>query len=147
MNSTNNDSEPAYYAVLIAPVRYDKRLSPSAKLLYAEITALTNKLGFCYASNSYFEKLYDVSKQSINNWLKNLEECGFIQRHIYRAKGSKEILNRYITIFDKPMQINLNRPIQEILNDNTITLNSKLNISLKNENKSFKKPTRSRVLK
>ena len=138
MNSSKKQSDPSYYAILIAPVRYDKNLSSSAKLLYAEITSLTNKLGFCYARNSYFEGLFNVSKQSINNWLKNLEDNGYIQRHIHRPKGSKEILNRYITIFEKP--------IQEILNDNTKHLNSKHNISLKNENEIFKNQSRTRVL-
>ena len=75
--------EPSYYAILTAPVRYDKRLTPSAKILYAEITSLTNQLGFCYASNRYFENLYQVSTQSINSWLKQLQEFGYIQRHLY----------------------------------------------------------------
>lgn len=141
-----DNEKPSYYSIIIAPVRYDKRLTPSAKILYAEITALTNENGFCHAGNRYFQDLYQVSKQSVNNWLQQLESYGYIERHIYRKKGSKEILNRYITIFDKPMQINLNRPIQEILNDNTITINTKLN-NLKNENRNFKKPNRKRVLK
>ena len=106
--------EPSYYAVLTAKVRYDKNLTPNAKLLYAEITALSNTLGFCYAKNCYFEKLYGKSKQSINSWLKQLEDQGYIERHIYREKGSKEILNRYITLIEKPTKINLNRPIEEI---------------------------------
>jgi CTP-dependent riboflavin kinase len=111
--------EPSYYSIIPAPVRYDKRLTPAAKILYAEITSLTNKYGFCYSSNRYFQNLYKVSKQTINNWLKQLSEYGYIKRHIYREKGCKEILNRYITIFEKPIQINLNRPIQEILAENT----------------------------
>ena len=119
--------EPAYYSIIPAPVRYDKRLTPNAKILYAEITSLTNKLGFCYANNRYFENLYQVSKQSINFWLKQLEQYGYIKRHIYRSKGSKEILNRYITIFEKPIQVNFNRPIQEILKENNKTLNIKSN--------------------
>ena len=117
------NKEPSYYSILPAPVRYDNRLTPNAKILYAEITSLTNKLGFCYANNKYFQTLYEVSKQTINNWLKQLEQYNYIERHIYREKGSKEILNRYITIFEKPIQINLNRPIQDILKDNS--LNSK----------------------
>ncbi|WP_437824817.1 helix-turn-helix domain-containing protein [Tenacibaculum mesophilum] len=119
--------EPAYYSIIPAPVRYDKRLTPNAKILYAEITSLTNKLGFCYANNRYFENLYQVSKQSINFWLKQLEEYGYIERHVYRDKGSKEILNRYITIFEKPIQVNFNRPIQEILKENNKILNIKSN--------------------
>lgn len=119
--------EPAYYSIIPAPVRYDKRLTPNAKILYAEITSLTNKLGFCYANNRYFENLYQVSKQSINFWLKQLEEYGYIERHVYRDKGSKEILNRYITIFEKPIQVNFNRSIQEILKENNKILNIKSN--------------------
>lgn len=119
--------EPSYYSIIPAPVRYDKRLTPNAKILYAEITSLTNQLGFCYANNRYFQDLYRVSKQSINFWLKQLEEYGYIQRHLYRDRGSKEILNRYITIFEKPIQVNFNRPIQEILKENNKTLNTKPN--------------------
>jgi len=128
--------EPSYYSIIPAPVRYDKRLSPAAKVLFAEITSLCNKHGFCYSQNRYFENLYQVSKQTINNWLQQLEAYGYIERHIYRNEGSKEILNRYITIFEKPMQINFNRPIQEILKDNTTRFNTKSNNSFKK-----KKPT------
>lgn len=127
--------KPSYYSVIIAPVRYDKRLTPAAKILYAEITSLTNENGFCHARNKYFQDLYNVTKQTINNWLQQLENYGYIKRHIYRKKGSKEILHRYITIFDKPIQINLNRPIQEILNDNNTSINIKSNNSLKEKNK------------
>ncbi|QCD62854.1 helix-turn-helix domain-containing protein [Tenacibaculum maritimum] len=119
--------EPSYYSIIPAPVRYDKRLTPNAKILYAEITSLTNQLGFCYASNKYFQDLYQVSKQSINTWLKQLEEYGYIKRHIYRDRGSKQILNRYITIFEKPIQVNFNRSIQEIFTDNNKALNNKFN--------------------
>ncbi len=133
--------EPSYYVVLKAKVRYDKNLTPNAKLLYAEIKSLSHNLGFCYAKNGYFEKLYGVSKQSINSWLKQLEDQGYIERHIYREKGSKEILNRYITLIEKPTKINLNRPIEEILQDNTtaISLNSN-NSKKKKERKESKSP-------
>lgn len=131
-----NNKEPSYYSIIPAPVRYDKRLSSSSKIFYAEITSLTNKYGFCYSSNKYFQNLYKVSKQTINNWLQQLEEYGYIKRHIYREKGSKEILNRYITIFEKPIQINLNRPIQKILTDNnTSNIIVKSNNSLKKKRK------------
>lgn len=126
-----NKVEPSYYSILPAPVRYDKRLIPNAKILYAEITSLTNQMGFCYATNRYFEDLYQVSTQSINTWLKQLEKYGYIKRVIYRDKGTKEILNRYITIFEKPIQVNLNRPIQEIFKDNNKALNIKSNTSYK----------------
>lgn len=137
--------EPSYYSIIPATVRYDNRLTPNAKLLFGEITSLTNKHGFCYSNNRYFQELYKVSKQTINNWLQQLEEFGYIQRHIYRCEGSKEILNRYITIFDKPIQINLNRPIQEILTDINTRFNNKSNNYLK-EKKSKNKGKRGHII-
>ena len=56
---------PNYCAILSAEVRYDNRLKPNVKLLYAEITALCNMNKECYASNKYFSDLYNKSKGTI----------------------------------------------------------------------------------
>ena len=49
--------KPNYYAILSAEVRYDNRLRPNVKLLYAEITALCNMNRECFASNRYFSEI------------------------------------------------------------------------------------------
>jgi response regulator of citrate/malate metabolism len=93
--------KPNYYAVIPAEVRYNKKLTPNAKLLYAEITALCNMNGKCTASTQYFCKLYEVSRASIQNWLRLLEKNGYIIRDVIYRQGSKEILSRSITLTGK----------------------------------------------
>lgn len=69
---------PSYYAIIPAHVRYDKNLCSSAKLLYGEITALSNKYGYCYSTSNYFAKLYGVKRNQVVNWIKQLIECGYV---------------------------------------------------------------------
>lgn len=60
---------PTFYTMLPAAVRYDKNLKPNEKLLFAEISALTNVTGYCYASNAYFQNLFDASTRTVQGWL------------------------------------------------------------------------------
>ena len=98
-------NKPSFYAIIPASVRYDDTLCPNAKLLYGEITALCNKEGRCWAGNAYFANLYGVSKVSISKWVRQLVDAGFIQSEIQYAEGSKEILNRYITLINEVEKI------------------------------------------
>ena len=75
-----NIEKPAYWAVLPAGVRYDETLPASAKLLYAEISSLTNQEGYCYASNAYFMALYGISDATVLRLLRVLEQRGYIRR-------------------------------------------------------------------
>lgn len=95
-----NHEKPNYYAILTAEVRYDKRLRPNAKLLYAEITSLSNKSGKCWASNSYFAELYEVSRSVISRWVGQLKEYGYVDVSYTYKSGSKEIDQRIITLSD-----------------------------------------------
>ncbi|UXD45432.1 helix-turn-helix domain-containing protein [Enterococcus faecium] len=117
----------SYYAIIPANVRYDDSLIPSAKLLYGEITALCNEKGYCWASNEYFANQYKVSKPTIQNWLKSLEEKGYIYREVKYKEGSKEIEARYIRILGGGHQENLVRGHQEIYQDNNTSINNTFN--------------------
>ena len=70
--------KPGFYAILPSPVRYDRRLSASEKVFFAEITALSDQCGYCYAGNGYFSELYDTSDRTVQRWVKHLQKLGYV---------------------------------------------------------------------
>lgn len=90
-------SQPGYYAIIPATVRYDKRLKAAAKLLYGEITCLTQRDGYCWADNSYFAELYGVDTSTISRWISQLSSFGYVEVELLKAEGNK----RKITIDKK----------------------------------------------
>lgn len=70
--------EPSYWAVIPAQVRYAADLPAGAKILYAEISSLTDKRGYCFASNEYFADLYGASVRTVQRYLDALKNSGFI---------------------------------------------------------------------
>lgn len=93
--------EPNYYAIIPGNVRYDKELSPLAKLLYGEITALSNKEGYCYASNNYFATLYGCSKVTIQRQISLLVDKGYIKSTLTYYKGSLRVKERRLYLVSK----------------------------------------------
>jgi len=130
--------KPSYYAILTADVRYHKDLTPNAKLLYAEITALENMNGRCFANNKYFADLYGVSKTSVSKWISQLESFGCIKTVYIYKEGSKEIDKRYITTLKGGIEEKLKGGIEEKLKDNNTSNNN--NITYNNKRALFKKP-------
>ena len=125
----------SYYAIIPATVRYDKRLTPNAKLLYGEITALCEKEGYCWAKNSYFAELYNVNKSSISKWVSQLIEYKYIYSYIIYKENSKEILQRQLFITDDPYSKKdtggivkkKDTPIVKKRKDNTTSINTTIN--------------------
>lgn len=97
--------DKGYYAIIPANVRYDKRLTAPAKLLYGEITALCNQKGCCWARNSYFADLYGVSKRSISTWISQLIEYGYIFSEITYKNGTKEVEHRFLKLHNDPVNM------------------------------------------
>jgi len=97
MEEKQEKQNPAYFAIIPADVRYDKKIYPNAKLLYGEITALTKLFGYCTAENEYFAELYGVSRQAVSKWVGQLRKQGYIRleydkkhrRRIYIKTSSK----------------------------------------------------------
>lgn len=116
--------KPNYYAILPAEVRYSENLSPNSKLLFAEISALTNKSGKCYAQNSYFAELYNVEKETVSRWISQLEKFGFIKTKIIRNEN-KQVERRYIFV-NTSLQKN-QYPIDKKVKGNIYTNNNNIN--------------------
>jgi len=141
-------NKPNYYAILPANVRYDKDLTPSAKLLYSEITALSNASGFCWATNAYFADLYSVTKRSVQLWLSQLEEKKYIRvvlattgendssRKIYIALPHEENFTTPRNNIHGGHEENFTPPHEENFTRNNTSINTKNNIKKNKTNMS-----------
>lgn len=107
------EEKPSYYSILTANVRYDERLKRYAdcKVLFSEITALSNKYGYCTASNGYFARLYDRPKSTISRWINLLIKLGYLQSEMIYKENSKEIQERRLYPITIPINANNNRGI------------------------------------
>mgnify|MGYP002716153904 FL=1 len=109
--------QPSYYSIITANVRYDNRLTDSEKLLFAEITSLSNKYGYCTATNSYFARLYEVVKETISRRISNLTKYGYLK--IETVKDGKQIKQRKmypLTQSSMPIDVKINTPIDNSVN-------------------------------
>ena len=77
-NDPTYEPERGYFKILTEDVMRCRSLEPNAKLLYADITSLCREKGYCYASNRYLAKLYEVDERTIKRWIKSLEVHEFI---------------------------------------------------------------------
>src|SRR5699024_4562159 len=118
-----NDKK-SYYAIIPANVRYDESLTPNAKLLYGEITALCNQEGYCWANNAYFSKLYEVKKETISRWISDLVKNGYIKTELIYKEGTKEIKGRYIFLNHGGIDKIVMTPIDKKVKDNTTSFNN-----------------------
>ena len=142
----NEENKSNYYAIIPATVRYSQELKANEKLLYGEITSLSNKNGYCYAQNRYFANLYNVSIETVSRWLSHLQKLGFIQVVIKRNEN-KEVIARYIYIVDVPYcqknqypspqkyQEGIDENVKDNIINNNIDEDSLFNLII---NKSFK---------
>lgn len=101
------EEKPNYYAVIPSVVRYDDELTANEKLLYGEITALTNKQGECWASNKYFADLYKVHINTASLWIQHLLKKDYIKVDFAYKENTKAIDKRIIKINGKPINKNV----------------------------------------
>lgn len=67
-----------YFVVIPHPILRDKNLSDVDKLVYGEISALTNKEGYCFASNKYIGEVLNKSAMTARRSIYKLRELGYL---------------------------------------------------------------------
>ncbi len=90
------EQQQNYNAIIPAKIRYDDDLISGAKLLYGEITALSNRCGYCNATNRYFADLYKTTNSTIVRWIRQLVEKEYIKSVIVYHEGTKQIKERQL---------------------------------------------------
>ena len=135
------EEKPNYYSIIPAEVRYDTDLKDKAKLLYGEITSLSDKNGYCYATNKYFAELYEVSTTTISLLINNLVNKGYVEREIIYKEGTKEILNRYLRIVKGGYLRNFKEGYLKKVKDNNTSINNTSNNKKEIYKEKFKPPT------
>ena len=79
-------SESPMFAVIPVSILENKSLSANAKLLYAEILALSKKSGLCYATNAYLGDILALSPRTIPDLLQELKGNGLVIVDIERSE-------------------------------------------------------------
>lgn len=127
---------PNYYAIIPAKVRYDNELKANEKLLYGEITALSNKEGYCNARNTYFAKIYGKHKDTIQEWISKLKQRGYIETQIIKNDLGRVEERRIYPIGENAYTHRQKHPhpIGENAYDNITSINNK-----KEKEEGFKK--------
>lgn len=134
------NEQPSYFSILSANVRYSKELKPNEKLLFSEITALAQSGGYCFASNSYFARLYDVENETVSRWISHLRILGFLQveiiydgkrieqRKLYPVLDAKVGIDKKINTYCEKNQEGIDkkikRGIDKKVKDNNTSINN-----------------------
>ena len=129
-----NKESIGYYSVIPATVLYNKELKANEKLLYAIITSLACKEGYCFASNKYLAEKLNVNPKTVSSWISDLRDKDFIIVELIR-NGNNQIIQRKIYIKDSPYPLNNGyqyqskdgQAIHKKVEDNNIRNNNKIN--------------------
>lgn len=68
---------PTYEIYLPASVRFDSSLSAAAKVFYGELQACGDS-PYSPLDTDYFAVLYHVKPKTVNQWVAQLEEAGYL---------------------------------------------------------------------
>ena len=130
------------YSICFNEWALDKRIRSELNLLLI-ISSLTAENGFCYASNDYLAKLFEIDEVSVSRKIKKLEYFGYITIE-YERRGSqitkRQIrLTKMLTVDLQKSQSTINKNVKEKNTSNNIINNILNNINNKELKESVEK--------
>jgi hypothetical protein len=105
-------------------------------IIFSEITALSNKNGYCSATNGYFAALYKKSPETVSRWIGHLEKLGHIRRSVIRDENNQVIERKLYPVtslyagtppdekVNSPIDKKINTPPDEKVKENSTRLNT-----------------------
>lgn len=73
----------------------DERVSTGAKMFYGLLASLSNKYGYCFASNDYLADLSKASESQIKRYFKELEDFNYISKEINKSTNERKVFVRF----------------------------------------------------
>ncbi len=93
-----------YFSLIPSGVLENEKISDGAKITYALILGLSNRHGYCFASNDYLSKARRLSESGIKRHLTELKSNGCIVTE-YNSRNDRRITpNIYPSQFEKASQ-------------------------------------------
>ena len=121
-------------SLLPAAVRYDSRLKGDAKVLYSEILLLSNKAGYCYATDQHLAALFSKTRVTVNTYIKTLKKLGYIR--VETIRQGKQITERHIYPLELPKK-SIFQNDKSVISRDSATGSKKTNTSLTGSKNSF----------
>lgn len=114
-NFKDADVRPTFMGHLPAGVRYAK-ISPGAKVLFSEITALCGVDGRCLRRGGYFAAVFDADEGTVQGWVSELTDIGVlsIESTTANVDGSAQLLRPSYTPagVDVPQALSLREDVK-----------------------------------
>jgi len=141
--------------IIIPDIVYQSSLNTTEMIVYGFIYSMSQKNGYCYAKNVFFEKELNMSEQQIQRAIRKLIKEEFIGKEI---KNSKRHLTPKLAINTSNMTVvKSNLTPKKIINDtkrgvindthNRITNNKKNNKSIKKSIHAFSSSNQDKIEK
>ena len=79
----------SFWTVIPTIIFEDERVPLRAKKLYGLISSLTQKEGFCWASNNFLSEKSRIPLATVRRYLKLLKKLGYIDYEVNKEEGNR----------------------------------------------------------